>query len=93
MATLSTRTALSPAFHTVTSTCSRSPGVTMPSSAAPSIVTPAAFVIARSSKARCTESAGPRSRRARIRYGRVAPGRHGVSAPRAESMSAAYPVT
>jgi hypothetical protein len=61
----------------------------MPSSAVPSIDTPAAIVIARSSSARCSASALPSDFSARIRYGSVAPGRHGVSAARAESISAA----
>ncbi len=91
--TLSTRTALSLAFQTLTSTCNRSPGMTIPSSAAPSIVTPAAVLIARASSARCSESAGPSSRSARTRYGTMAAGRQGVSTARAESISAAYPVT
>src|SRR5206468_395787 len=65
---LSTRTVLSPPFHTVTSICKRSPGVTIPSSAVPSIDTPAAIAIARSSKVRGTVPAIPTSRRARHRH-------------------------
>ncbi len=90
---LSTRTALSPAFQIPTSICKRSPCVTMPSSAVPSMLTPAAIAIARSSKLRCSGSAEPSTRNARTRYGSVAAGRHGVSTARAESISAAYPGT
>ena len=67
----------------------------MPSSAVPSIVTPSAIAMARSSNPRCTESgdAEPSSRDARSKYGSAAEGRQGFSAARAESMSAAYPLT
>jgi len=86
---LSTRTVLSPVFQTVTSSCRRSPGVTIPSSAVPSMATPAAVAIARSSNAALHGVGGSTSRSARTRYGSAVDGRQGVSAARAESMSAA----
>src|SRR3989454_4382391 len=54
-------TPASPAFHTLVSTWTRSPGITMPSSANPSITTPAAAASASSRIACCPESAAPRS--------------------------------
>src|SRR6266852_405738 len=86
---VSSVTPASPAFHTLVSTWTRSPGITLPSSAKPSIATPAAAASASWSIVCCPESASPTSRRARPSNGAIASGRIGLSRARAESINAA----